>query len=607
MVYVMFAPQYPLLALEPAVARSSALVLAHSADPGLQKYVADVLFAKASANGRLAMGVGQTFSAGTGCDIRPGMKPGRLIPEDYGMKSYILRKVDDWAQKGVDEAAYPGCRVLVMKNGQVVYDEGFGTHSTLDTTAVRSTDLFDLADLTKPMATVLAVMKLYDEGRLKLDDKASAYLPVLRRTDKQDITVRDLLLNEAGLAPHIRFYMDAIDPRSVHGPYAQSGVDEWHKTRISEHSYFCSDFAFKKGLVSSQKTTNHTLHMAEDMWMNKSFKNTILQQIARSDLEGRRYIYSQVGFILLQQVVEKLSGLPMDLYVAKEFYAPMGLLRTMFLPLSKYPKEEIMPTATNDFLRRQDLCGYVYDEAAACLGGVSGKALDRFLSDFDKAYAKLSARGRRSQAFTIDQIRAIQSFLQTGGDRDKAVILENIEDVTVGAMNSILKVLEEPPSGAHIILLSRNARRILPTILSRVRQYEFPPVSLERQSALISDLFFSQGNSVEDFIVSAAGLDLAGLEARADELMHQTLVKGRLLDDETLSSLAAFLDEMGSWDLFVTKLAAICEDGFLHGVLEPLRAKRALELLSACQRDATVYAQNRRVMLERIQRGLVAL
>ena len=271
--------------------------------------------------------------------------------------------------------------------------------------------------------------------------------------------------------------------------------------------------------------------------------------------------------------------------------------------LSSYHDALYTNSAKDGFEAASELAEVLYGIPQSLEGG----ELDRFLSDFDKAYAKLSARGRRSQAFTIDQIRAIQSFLQTGGDRDKAVILENIEDVTVGAMNSILKVLEEPPSGAHIILLSRNARRILPTILSRVRQYEFPPVSLERQSALISDLFFSQGSSVEDFIVSAAGLDLAGLEARADELVHQTLVKGRLLDDETLSSLAAFLDEMGSWDLFVTKLAAICEDGLLHGVLEPLRAKRALELLSACQRDATVYAQNRRVMLERIQRGLVAL
>ena len=168
--------------------------------------------------------------------------------------------------------------------------------------------------------------------------------------------------------------MEAIDPRSVHGPYAQSWVDEWHKTRISEHSYFCSDFAFKKGLVSSQETSAHTMQMAEGLWLNKSFKNTLLQSIAKSELGGRRYVDSDPGFILLQQIVEKLAGLPFDLYVAREFYAPMGLLRTQFRPLSKFGKDEIMPTAFNDFLRRQDLCGYVHNEAAACLGGVAGNA-----------------------------------------------------------------------------------------------------------------------------------------------------------------------------------------------------------------------------------------
>ena len=103
-------------------------------------------------------------------------------------------------------------------------------------------------------------------------------------------------------------------------------------------------------------------------------KNTILQKIARCEMDSKRYVYSDLGFILLQQVVESIVKLPMDLYLAKEFYAPMGLQRTMYLPLQKYSKEEIMPTAANDFLRRQDLCGYVHDEAAACMGGISGNA-----------------------------------------------------------------------------------------------------------------------------------------------------------------------------------------------------------------------------------------
>ena len=110
------------------------------------------------------------------------------------------------------------------------------------------------------------------------------------------------------------------------------------------------------------------------MWLNKDFKNTILQKIAKCDLESKRYVYSNLGFVLLQQIVENVVQLPMDLYVAKEFYAPMGLQRTLFLPLRKFTKTEIMPTAFNDFLRRQDLCGYVHDETAACIGGISGNA-----------------------------------------------------------------------------------------------------------------------------------------------------------------------------------------------------------------------------------------
>lgn len=374
MVYVCFTSGRLLPLLFPALSRANAVVLAHSAEPDLQRRVAQVLFAEAEAGGRLSTAVGRRFPKGAGCDITVGMKPAAVLPDDYGMKSYVLQGIDDIAHKGLKAGAYPGCRILVWKDGHSVYDKGFGTHSYADTTAVRPTDLFDLASLTKMTATLLAVMKLYDEGRLKLDDRVSTYLPFLRGTDKRRITIRELLLHESGLPPYIRFYLSAIDPRSVHGPYAQSWEDEWHRTRVSEHSYYSSDFKFRKGLMSDRPTGTHTLHVADGMWLDKSFKQTILREIARCKLGEQRYVYSDLGFILLQQVVEEIAQLPLDLYVAKEFYAPMGLQRTCFCPLKKFPKEDIMPTASNDFLRRQDLCGYVHDETAALLGGVAGHA-----------------------------------------------------------------------------------------------------------------------------------------------------------------------------------------------------------------------------------------
>ncbi len=374
LVYTFFTSYRTLQPMTAALAKSSAVILAHSAEADVQEYVADVLFAKKPAGGKLSMSIGELFPAGTGCVIEPGMTPVKVVPEDYGLKSYVLKDIDGIVLKGLAAGAYPGCRVLVWKNGQPIYDKGFGTHSDKDTATVRPSDLFDLASMTKTTATLLAVMKLYDEGKIKLDGKLSAYLPFLHDSDKRNITIRELLLHQSGLPAYIRFYQDLIDPNTVHGPYSQSWQDKWHRTRISEHSYYCSDFSFKEEMVSRSQTPTHSLHMADSMWLNKDFKHTILRQIAKCRLNGKRYVYSDLGFVLLQQVVEAVSGLPMDAYLAKEFYAPMGLQRTMFLPLNAFTKAEIMPTAANDFLRRQDICGYVHDETAACMGGVSGNA-----------------------------------------------------------------------------------------------------------------------------------------------------------------------------------------------------------------------------------------
>ncbi len=373
LIYACFTSYRTLMLLEPALAKASAVVLAHSDEADLQQHVGDVLLGKAEANGRLSMRIGRLFPAGVGCDIRPGMEA-TAVPDDYGMKSYVLQRIDGIARKGVEAGAYPGCRILVLKDGHTVYDKGFGVHSPEDTTSVRATDLFDLSSLTKTTATLLAVMKLYDEGKLKLDDKVSQYLPSLRRTNKRNITIRELLLHESGLPPYIRFYLDAIDPESVHGPYSQKWEDRWHRTRVGEFSYYCSDFKFKKGTVSGKESDVYALPIADGMWMNRNFKDAILRKIASCELDAKRYVYSDLGFIWLQQVVEGITHLPMDLYLAKEFYAPMGLRRTLFRPLEEFTKAEIMPTAFNDFLRRQDLCGYVHDEAAACMGGVAGHA-----------------------------------------------------------------------------------------------------------------------------------------------------------------------------------------------------------------------------------------
>lgn len=211
-----------------------------------------------------------------------------------------------------------------MRHGQPVYDKCFGIHSDTDSTPVRPTDLFDLASLTKTSATLLAVMKLYDQGQLKLTDPASKYLPALRNTNKKNITIRELLLHESGLVPYIRFYRNAIDEYSVTGPFTQGFVDEWHHTRMGEYTYACSDFKFRRGLVSATKTPEHTLKIADGMWLHRKFKAAMMKSIVQSELDRKRFVYSDIGFILLQQVVESITGQTLDAYLAAEFYRPRG-------------------------------------------------------------------------------------------------------------------------------------------------------------------------------------------------------------------------------------------------------------------------------------------
>ncbi len=372
-VYVMFTPQQGVAALEPALRRSAAVVLAHNSRENVQKYVADALFAQAEIQGKLSEDIGLLYQAGNGGTIEPGMQAG-VQPEDHGVKGYLLHRIDSLVQKGLAAKAFPGCQVMILKEGKTIYNHCFGTYSDKDTRPVATASIYDLGGVSKSAGTALAVMKLYDEKRLQLTDKVSLYLPWLNTPDKKNITIEELLHNESGMLPFIRFYREAIDDQTVTGPFTQKFVDQWHYTRMGEYTYACSDFKFKKGLVASTQTSTHTLQLGDGLWLNQSFKDNIRKTIANSETHSKRFLNSDLDFILLQQVVESIVQKPMNEYLASEFYDQMGLKRTLYHPLQRYTKPDIAPTACNDYLRRQDLCGYVLDEAAAFMGGVSGNA-----------------------------------------------------------------------------------------------------------------------------------------------------------------------------------------------------------------------------------------
>lgn len=372
-VYTFFTPGKMMLQIQRAVARASAVVLAHSSNSEVQRRVADVLFAKATADGRLSASLQPLFKLGNGVTITP-KTPLHFIPEEHGLSSIILSKIDSIALAGIREGAYPGCQVVVLKDGHIIVDKAFGTHSGEGSAQVRSTDIYDLASLSKTTGTVLALMRLYDKGRFNLTDKMADYLPFLRHTNKKNITVSELLYHQSGLPSGIAFYLEAIDKDSYQGRLFVSRKDAKHPLKLGPSTWANPNFSYKKEFVSPVKTGTYTQQICDSLWLNVSFLKEVEKKIVEAPMKSKVYRYSDVGFVLLRLLAEELAGMPIDAYLQQEFYGPMGLDRTGYLPLKRFPKSEIIPSSVDRFLRKTTLQGFVHDEAAAFQGGISGNA-----------------------------------------------------------------------------------------------------------------------------------------------------------------------------------------------------------------------------------------
>lgn len=372
-VYLFFTPEKPLVQLEAALAKASAVILAHKNAEHIQTHVGKILFGDAIATGRMSTSVGRVFKVGDGVTLLPPVTE-VVMPEDYGLSSEILKKIDEIAKEGITEGAYPGCQIAVMKNGQTVYSKAFGTFSGKGSSEVTTQSVYDIASLTKTSATLLAVMKLYDRGMFSLSDKASKYVPFIRNTDKANLTIRELLLHESGLASSIPFYLMAIDTDSYQGRLFKGARDAQHTVQLDAQTFAQPSFKFLSGLTSATPDNVHSTQITENIWISTAFNDSIDQNIISSKLRTKRYLYSCIGFIILQRMVEEISGMPLDMFLIKEFYDPMGLTHTAYQPLRYMSKENIVPSSNDKFLRKTILQGTVHDEAAAFLGGVSGNA-----------------------------------------------------------------------------------------------------------------------------------------------------------------------------------------------------------------------------------------
>jgi beta-N-acetylhexosaminidase len=330
------------------------LVACYEDDTITQSVAADVLLAKGSPRGILPVSVPGAFPSGTGL-MATTQENAVLLPmadgATVGLNMAKLQVIDSLAEDAIARHATPGCVVLVARNGKVVFNKAYGhliddgTQATQ--TPTKTDDLYDLASVTKICATTVSVMKLYDEEKIDLDKTLGDYLPWLRGTDKADLTIRNVMLHQAGLQATTLFYKAVVNKQG-------DPLPEWFVT---------------------QAQPGFSVRVAEGMYLRNDYEDSMNHQIAVSPLgPSGKYVYSDNDFILMGKIVEAVSGMTLDQYAAKNFYIPLGMTSTGFHPRERFPLSRIAPTADEKHFRRQLLWGDVHDPGAAMFGGVSGHA-----------------------------------------------------------------------------------------------------------------------------------------------------------------------------------------------------------------------------------------
>lgn len=316
------------------------LVACYQDDDITQHAAADLAEGKIVSKGTLPVTV-CGFKYGSGM-VHGGIKSSRTSIKDK------LSIIDSIANDAVSQKVFPGCVVMAVHKGNILYYKAFGNYEYDSSPEMSKESIFDLASVTKVSATTIAVMKLYEEKKLDLNKKLSDYLPWVKGTDKAGLKIEDLLLHQAGLVPFIPFYKETLD--------ARTGMPD-------------------KNIYSNTLKPEFAVRVAEKLYLRNDWEDTLIDRILKSPLgQGHKYVYSDNDFILLGKIVESITGMPLNKYVQQKFYSKLGMTTSGYKPWQRFSLNQIVPTENDNFFRHQLLHGDVHDEGASMFGEVAGHA-----------------------------------------------------------------------------------------------------------------------------------------------------------------------------------------------------------------------------------------
>jgi CubicO group peptidase (beta-lactamase class C family) len=353
----------------------NSLIVSYENSDVVQSMSAQAIFGAIGLSGILPVSCEEWHAVKSGLKLTATDRLGFSIPLAAGMNQDTLDKIDGIIAKAIDFQAIPGCEVLVARNGKVVFNKTYGYQDYSKSRAVKSTDLYDLASVTKVAATTQAVMHLVDERCIGINQKLSAYLPYLEKTNKKDLYIADILLHQAGLQPFIQFFFATEEPVFKNNALIAAGISDNNPIKIGAGQYLNRYTQFKGNIISSTSSSEFPLKIADNMYIYKSWPDTMFQGIAASSLRDKKeYVYSDLGFILLKQMVDSVTGTGFEDLLDSLFYSRLGAASLCFNPLRRFDKNEIAPTEDDLLFRHQLVRGYVHDPRAAMFGGVAGHA-----------------------------------------------------------------------------------------------------------------------------------------------------------------------------------------------------------------------------------------
>ncbi|KAF0238775.1 MAG: hypothetical protein FD181_776 [Prolixibacteraceae bacterium] len=345
-VFVFFGNAYALKHFE-TIHHSGGLILAYQNTPLHQELAAQLIFGTFDVTGKLPVTVDTRFKFNQGIVLKSNKSLAYAIPEETGIKSELLaKKIDSLAYLGINNGAYPGCQVLIAKDGNVIFHKTYGYHTYDKKMPVKETDLYDWASITKVTGPLPAIMKLVDEKKLDIDQPLCKYWPDFKNSNKENIKITDFLAHQSGIPAWIPFWQMAANKKGELDPnYFKHRPTEGYQVRVSENLYLKDDF-----------------------------KKLIYDSIRNTKLGPKKYVYSCLSFHIYPEVIAKLAGMNYEEYLKSTFYRPLGATTITYNPYMLFTLNQIIPTETDELFRKQTIRGFVHDEGAAMLGGISGNA-----------------------------------------------------------------------------------------------------------------------------------------------------------------------------------------------------------------------------------------